>query len=103
LSEDNQQILFYWTNFTSPGYNNSNLTIFLRNKKHKISWTISFDPKLSQGNCSVKECELQSGTENNITATITKVVKNFSIHKNGTCSIKTGKGIIFIIKYRCSP
>jgi hypothetical protein len=90
-----QQIVFYWTNFTSPGYNNSNLTISFPSEKNKTPTEISCNPYLSQGICSMKPNQLKPGTEYQITAQLTKVFKNYTAQKNGTCPIKTSKDKYF--------
>jgi hypothetical protein len=95
LNETNQQIAFYWLNFTSPGYNNSNLTISLATGNNQPSWMIPCDPYLSQGICSTKQYKLEPGTEYLITAKLEKVLPNYSRQKLGTCSIKTSKDNYF--------
>jgi hypothetical protein len=95
LNEKSQQIVFYWSNFTSPFYHDSNLTIGLAIEKNKNSWNTSCDPYVSNGICSTNEYRLQPGTEYRITAKLTKVLKNSIAQKNGTCLIKTSREIIF--------
>jgi hypothetical protein len=85
----NQQIDFYWSNFTSSGYTDSTLSISIEG--NQSSWMISCDPYLSQGICSTKQYQLQPGTEYQITAKLEKVLPNYNRQKLGTCSIKTSK------------
>jgi hypothetical protein len=93
LNETNEQIAFYWSNFTSSSY--TNLTISLATGNNKLSWMISCDPYLSQGICSTKQYQLEPGTEYQITAKLEKVLPNYNGEKLGTCSIKTSKDNYF--------
>ena len=93
LNETNEQIAFYWSNLTSPGYKNSNLTIALAIDKNKIRWTTPCDPYRSQGNCSTEGYKLEPGTAYQISVKLEKNFTNSSKQKLGNCSIKTSRNI----------
>lgn len=89
LNENNEQIDFYWTNFTDSDY--SNLTISVSTEEWQQLGIITCDPYRSQDICSTKQYRLESGRQYHITAKLKKVLSNYNGEKNEGCSIKTSK------------